>query len=193
MDTVLCVVDPAVTAAEVATVAADAVSANFGICVEPTLLPACKAVSEANLPVITWAGYPTGKHHSLVKAAEARLAVQFGATEVAIVPDLAAVADSSAFMSELISIREAVPRPAKLSVVLDTTVLEESVLLQAARCAAKSGFDGIVTGTRGSSVAGVNSLRQCAEVQAASMSVHVLTPAETAEEFVAQSYWIINS
>lgn len=192
METVLCVVDPAATAADVAAVAADAVSANYGICVEPTLLPACKAASEANLPVISWAGYPTGKHHTLVKAAEARLAVQFGATEVAIVPDLAAVADSSAFMSELISIREAVPRPARLSVVLETTVLDSKVLLRAARCAAKSGFDGIVSGTAESLPQAVELLRACPEVTATGMAIHVLTGADEAENFLSESYWILN-
>lgn len=37
--------------------------------------------------VATVAGYPTGRHHSLIKASEARLAVQSGAAEVWVAVD----------------------------------------------------------------------------------------------------------
>ena len=63
------------------------------------------------------AGYPTGRHHSLVKAAEARLAVQSGAAEVWVAVD-ALLADSTALLSELVTLREACPLPVKLGLIL---------------------------------------------------------------------------
>lgn len=190
--TVLAVTNPAVSAEEVRAIGADAVAAGYGLCVEPSLLQAAAEVSAANLPVVTWTGYPTGKHHTLVKAAEARLAVQFGATEVAVVPDLAQVSDQSALMSEMIAIRDAVPHPARLALVLETTKLSRDVVISAAQCAAKCGFDAIVTGTVNSSVEGVETLRSCAELHSAGLDINVVTSADQAEAFRADSYWILS-
>lgn len=192
VQTVLTVTNPAISSDEVRAIAAYAVEAGYGLCVEPSMLQAAAEVSTANLPVVTWAGYPSGKHHTLVKAAEARLAIQFGATEVAIVPDLAQVSDQSALMSELIAVRDAVPHPARLGLVLETTKLAPDVLISAARCAAKCGFDAIVTGTEASSVEGVEALRSCLEVRSAGMDVSVVTSADQAEAFRADSYWILS-
>ena len=64
--------------------------------------------------IISVAGYPTGRHHTLIKASEARLAIQSGASEVWVSLD-ETVADANAVLSELIAIREACPvrnRPA---------------------------------------------------------------------------------
>lgn len=192
MHTVLTITDPAASYSEIKALATDAVAAGYGVCVEPSMLQAVSEVSAANLPVITWAGYPTGKHHTLIKAAEARLAVQCGATEVAVVPDRAQVSDQSALMSELIAIRDAVPHPAHLGVVLETTHLEVDVVLAAAKCAAKCGFDSIVTGTESADVAIVEALHNLAEVREVGMTVHVVATAEDAENFSAQSFWIIH-
>ncbi|MGX1739419.1 deoxyribose-phosphate aldolase [Corynebacterium flavescens] len=66
--------------------------------------------------VISVAGYPTGRHHSLIKASEARLAVYTGATEiwVAVDPQLE---DSNELLSELVAVREACPEPVKLALI----------------------------------------------------------------------------
>ncbi len=59
-----------------------------GLVVEPTQIP--QAV-RAGLPVIAVVGWPTGRHHSVIKAAEARLAVEAGADALwlALDPDAA--------------------------------------------------------------------------------------------------------
>ena len=67
--------------------------------------------------VIAVAGYPTGRHHSLVKAAEARLAVQSGAAEVWVAVD-ALLGDATSLLSELVTLREACPLPACLGLIL---------------------------------------------------------------------------
>ncbi|MEO5304271.1 MULTISPECIES: deoxyribose-phosphate aldolase [Corynebacterium] len=67
--------------------------------------------------VIAVAGYPTGRHHSLVKAAEARLAVQSGAAEVWVAVD-ELLGDATSLLSELVTLREACPLPVRLGLIL---------------------------------------------------------------------------
>ncbi len=64
------------------------------------------------------AGYPDGRHHALVKAAEARLACQMGAVEIALMPDPDA-ADDNAVLAEAVAVREALPHPARLLLCVD--------------------------------------------------------------------------
>ena len=71
--------------------------------------------------VISVAGYPTGRHHTLIKASEARLAIQSGASEVWVSLD-ETVADANAVLSELIAIREACPDPARLGLIVPEAV-----------------------------------------------------------------------
>lgn len=69
------------------------------------------------LTVITAVGFPTGRHHILVKASEARLAVSQGAHRVWACVDTSNP-DANALLSDMISLREAVPAPAQLGVVV---------------------------------------------------------------------------
>ena len=71
--------------------------------------------------IISVAGYPTGRHHTLIKASEARLAIQSGASEVWVSLD-ETVADANAVLSELIAIREACPDPARLGLLVPEAV-----------------------------------------------------------------------
>ena len=82
---------PEATAADVGHLIDSAISLGVGaICVSPSLLHATEKAAQAGLTVATVCGFPSGKHHVLVKAAEARLAVQFGASEIDMVVDIAA-------------------------------------------------------------------------------------------------------
>ena len=71
--------------------------------------------------IISVAGYPTGRHHTLIKASEARLAIQSGASEVWVSLD-ETVTDANAMLSELIAIREACPDPARLGLIVPEAV-----------------------------------------------------------------------
>ncbi|MCG7465943.1 deoxyribose-phosphate aldolase [Corynebacterium tuberculostearicum] len=71
--------------------------------------------------IISVAGYPTGRHHTLIKASEARLAIQSGASEVWVSLD-EIVTDANAVLSELIAIREACPDPARLGLIVPEAV-----------------------------------------------------------------------
>ncbi|MCJ7857729.1 2-deoxyribose-5-phosphate aldolase [Corynebacterium kalidii] len=89
---------------------------DVAVCVPPTLFPLRHAPE--TLRLVTVAGYPSGKHHPLVKASEAHMAVVNGAHEVHVVLDPAYVAagDVNAMISEIVTLREAVPSPAVLRV-----------------------------------------------------------------------------
>ncbi|MCH6197103.1 deoxyribose-phosphate aldolase [Corynebacterium mastitidis] len=76
----------------------------------PAEVPEGRAVTAA-------CGFPTGRHHPLIKASEARLAVQSGATGVLIVLD--ASADEHAWMVDLITAREAVSDQVLLAAGVD--------------------------------------------------------------------------
>ena len=71
--------------------------------------------------IISVAGYPTGRHHTLIKTSEARLAIQSGASEVWVSLD-ETVTDANAVLSELIAIREACPDPARLGLIVPGAV-----------------------------------------------------------------------
>ncbi|WP_420099345.1 2-deoxyribose-5-phosphate aldolase [Corynebacterium sp.] len=115
--TELTLLDPACTRADAAAVIARAVEGGCAaVCLPPTLFP-LRDVPEG-LRLVSVAGYPSGKHHPLVKASEAHMAVVNGAHEVHAVLDAAnvAAADLNAMISEIVTLREAVPYPAMLRV-----------------------------------------------------------------------------
>ncbi|MDO5513062.1 hypothetical protein [Corynebacterium sp.] len=81
------------------------------------LAPSC--LQEAgDMVVAAVVGWPTGRHHTLVKAAEARLAVAQGATEIWLATD-PHIADPNALLADIVAVREAVPQPVTLAVYCD--------------------------------------------------------------------------
>ena len=72
----------------------------------PQVTLVVQLLKESQLPVIvvSVAGYPTGRHHTLIKASEARLAVQSGAEEIWVSVD-DTITDSNTHLSEFITIR----------------------------------------------------------------------------------------
>lgn len=93
-----------------------------GIVVEPT------GVASAAAPVIALVGWPTGRHHSLIKAAEARMAVQEGATEIWLAVDLDLLAtDTSAVLADIIAVSQVVDEPARLGVVCTGDVDKQKI------------------------------------------------------------------
>lgn len=99
-------------------------------------------------------GYPTGRSHILVKAAEARLAAEHGAHDVAVVLDRAAVAagDVNAVLSEVVALRGAVAAPTQLTAVIEGAVHAEGLIDDATfddlvGAIAAGGADAIATAT----------------------------------------------
>lgn len=90
----------------------DIADAAAGCVVEPTRIAAARSHGH----VIAVVGWPTGRHHTLIKAAEARLAGEMGADEVWVMasPD----GDTNATLAELIAVRQAVAPPLRLGAVV---------------------------------------------------------------------------
>ncbi|MEX3504117.1 hypothetical protein [Corynebacterium sp. LK2510] len=82
-----------------------------GAVVEPTHITHARNVSG---PVISVVGWPTGRHHSVIKAAEARLAAETGAGEVWLSVDGAL--DANAILADIVAVRQAVTAPTLLGV-----------------------------------------------------------------------------
>ncbi|WKE51211.1 deoxyribose-phosphate aldolase [Corynebacterium tuberculostearicum] len=123
--------------------------------------------------IISVAGYPTGRHHTLIKASEARLAIQSGASEVWVSLD-ETVTDANAVLSELIAIREACPDPARLGLIVPDAPLADATL----NAAHQAGYQRLIVRSseaaaadRADSGAGEESMKKGPELAAATLPV----------------------
>jgi deoxyribose-phosphate aldolase len=117
----------------------------LAVCVSPSMLP----VRAEGLVVAAVAGFPSGKHHSLVKGAEARLAVDQGANEVDMVIDVgAAIAgDYNAVLADILTVREAIGPTAVLKVIIESAALSDEAIVETCVVAEKAGADFVKTST----------------------------------------------
>ncbi|MFI1238388.1 deoxyribose-phosphate aldolase [Nocardia salmonicida] len=137
---------PEATPAEVDALIADARKLGvYAICLSPSMLP----VRAPGLVVATVAGFPSGKHHSLVKGAEARLAVDQGAAEVDMVIDVGAAlaGDFNAVLADIITVREATRERAVLKVIIEAAALTDEAIVGVCRAAEQAGADFVKTST----------------------------------------------
>ncbi|HWS58201.1 MAG TPA: deoxyribose-phosphate aldolase [Actinotalea sp.] len=137
---------PEATAADVAALVAEAQRLGvYSICVSPSMLP----VDAGDVLVATVCGFPSGKHHSAIKAAEAARAVADGAHEVDMVIDLgAAVAGRfDAVQSDIAAVRGAVPAPTVLKVIIESAALTDEQVVGCCRAAEAAGADFVKTST----------------------------------------------
>ncbi|MBI8999579.1 deoxyribose-phosphate aldolase [Corynebacterium sp. CCM 9185] len=141
---------PWASVAEVREHVAKALELGVGhVCVTPSMLHATSAADGYGLRVVSVCGFPSGKHHQLIKAAEARLAVESGADEVDVVIDLAAAraGDTNRMIGEIVAVREAVPAPVTLKVIIETGLLDDAAIRTAARAARTAGANYVRTST----------------------------------------------
>ncbi|MFI7001509.1 deoxyribose-phosphate aldolase [Nocardia sp. NPDC050175] len=117
----------------------------LAICVSPSMLP----VRAPGLVVATVAGFPSGKHHSLVKGAEARLAVDQGAAEVDMVIDVGAAlaGDYNAVLADIVTVREAIGDRAVLKVIIEAAALPDEAIVEVCRVAERAGANFVKTST----------------------------------------------
>ena len=121
--------------------------------------------------IISVAGYPTGRHHTLIKASEARLAIQSGASEVWVSLD-ETLTDANAVLSELIAIREACPDPARLGLIVPDAPLADATL----KAAHQAGYQRLIVRSRkaadyAESAAGDEGKKKGPELAAATLPV----------------------
>ncbi|RDI52057.1 deoxyribose-phosphate aldolase [Nocardia mexicana] len=137
---------PEATAADVTATVEEARGLGvYAVCLSPAMLP----VRAPGLVVATVTGFPSGKHHSLVKGTEARLAVEQGAAEVDMVIDIGAalVGDYNAVLSDIVTVREAVGDQAVLKVIIEAAALPDGAIVEVCRAAERAGADFVKTST----------------------------------------------
>ncbi|MCR6493887.1 deoxyribose-phosphate aldolase [Cellulomonas sp. P24] len=140
---------PEATAADVAALIAEAVAlGTYSICVSPSVLPV-EVPEGSGLLVATVCGFPSGKHHSAIKAAEASRAVRDGADEVDMVIDLGAATsgDFAKVQADIAAVREAVPHPTVLKVIIESAALTDDEIVGTCRAAEAAGADFVKTST----------------------------------------------
>lgn len=153
---------PEATAADVEALAREAEALGaFSICVSPSMLPV-----ETSVAVATVCGFPSGKHTSQVKAAEAAESVQRGADEVDMVIDVGAAKahEYDAVKLDIRTVREAVPH-ALLKVIIESAALSDDEIVAVCEAAVDAGADFVKTSTGfhpagGASVEAVRLMRE---------------------------------
>jgi deoxyribose-phosphate aldolase len=136
------------TPEEVAALAAEAVElGTFSICVSPSMLPVTAPLGKVK--VATVCGFPSGKHHKEIKAAEAAQAVANGADEVDMVIDLGLVhqRDLAALTEEIAAVKAQVPSPHLLKVIIESAALTDAEIVLACHAAMAAEADFVKTST----------------------------------------------
>jgi len=138
---------PEATDADVAALIAEAVELGaFSVCISPSMLP---VATPPGLAVATVCGFPSGKLHTEIKAAEAARSVADGADEVDMVIDVgAAVAgDFLSVEADIRAVRAAVPVGRILKVIIESAALTDAQIVGVCRAAEAAGADFVKTST----------------------------------------------
>ena len=154
---------PEATADDVAALAREAEELGaYSICVSPNMLPV-----ETSVKVATVCGFPSGKHTSTVKAAEAAESVERGADEVDMVIDVGAakMGDFEAVKLDIRTVRDAIPN-AVLKVIIESAALTDDEIRGVCEAAVDAGADFVKTSTGfhpsgGASAHAVRLMREC--------------------------------
>jgi deoxyribose-phosphate aldolase len=118
------------------------------VCVSPSALPLAPGALTGGVVLATVIGYPSGAHQAAVKVHEAQLAVEEGAAEVDVVPDLGNVASRRwlALEHELRALRRVIGSVV-LKVIVESALWDDATLAQACRVAEAAGADLVKTST----------------------------------------------
>lgn len=143
--------DPLATPGQVAMFLGEANELAVGaVCVAPARLPLPVGALPPHVGVAAVVGFPSGAHRPAVKAAEARLAVEAGATELDLVIDLG-LAKAGLWVqveAEVAMVRHAAPAPVVLKVIIEAAALPGDLAVQAAcRAAEAASADYVKTST----------------------------------------------
>jgi deoxyribose-phosphate aldolase len=116
------------------------------VCVSPSHLPITDGLG-VGIGIATVIGFPSGAHQPAVKAHEAEVAVDAGATELDVVVNLGLLKAGEwlAVEDDLAAVRAA--SPVVLKVILETACLTRDEIVDAARVAEAAGADYVKTST----------------------------------------------
>ena len=140
---------PETTTADVLALCVEAEALGvYAVCVSPTFVLAARESLSAHIAVATVCGFPSGKHESSIKAAEARLSVEQGADEVDMVIDLGqAIAGNWSYVERDIATVRTATGSAVLKVILETAALDDEQIRQTCLAAQRAGADFVKTST----------------------------------------------
>lgn len=184
---------PEATQADVTALVAEAAELGvYAVCVSPSMVAVAKSTLPAGLHLASVVGFPSGKHLSTIKAAEAAEAIAAGADEVDMVIDVgAAVAgDLDAVRADVAAVRTAA-EGAVLKVIVESAALlslaGDDALTAVCRCAVDAGADFVKTSTgfHPSGGASVHAVELMAAVVGAGIGVKASGGIRTAEDAVA--------
>lgn len=142
---------PEATEREVAALCAEARDlGTCAVCVSPTMAGvAAREVAGTSIAVAAVAGFPSGAHSAATKAAEAAQAVAAGATEIDMVINLGLAKEGrwAEVAGEIRAVRESVPAPIILKVIIETGILDPNETVDGCHAAEESGADYVKTST----------------------------------------------
>jgi deoxyribose-phosphate aldolase len=138
---------PEATHADVDALIAEAAElGTYSVCVSPSMLP---VTVPDGLKVAVVCGFPSGKHLSSVKAAEAAAAVEAGADEIDMVIDIGAAKEKryADVEADIAAVRAAAPAPTVLKVIIESAALEDDEIVGVCQAAVDAGADFVKTST----------------------------------------------
>ena len=184
---------PEATAADVTALVREAAELGvYAVCVSPSMVDVAKSSVPPGLRIAAVVGFPSGKHLSAIKAAEAAQAVVAGADEIDMVIDIGAAVSGAfdAVRADVAVVRAAAP-DAVLKVIVESAALlslaGEQSLVSTCRAAADAGADFVKTSTGFHPSGGAST--HAVEVMAAAVGPRVAVKASggirTADDAVA--------
>lgn len=140
---------PEATAADVVALCQEATDLGVAaVCVSPSHLPITAGLG-VGIDVAAVIGFPSGAHQPAVKAHEAEVAIDAGATELDMVVNLglAKAGEWSAFGDDIGAVRASAPDSILLKVIVESAVLTDAEIVEACRAAEAAGADYVKTST----------------------------------------------
>jgi deoxyribose-phosphate aldolase len=184
---------PEATQSDITALVAQAVDLGvYAVCVSPSMVAVARSSAPGGLHIASVAGFPSGKHLSAIKAAEAVQAVDAGADEIDMVIDVGAAVSGEfdSVRADIAAVRTAVP-DAVLKVIVESAALlslaGEDALTSACRAAADAGADFVKTSTgfHPSGGASLHAVELMAAAVGAELGVKASGGIRTADDAVA--------
>ncbi|MCL2593992.1 MAG: deoxyribose-phosphate aldolase [Promicromonosporaceae bacterium] len=121
----------------------------FSVCVSPTFVALAVKQAAGRIKVATVCGFPSGKHVSVIKAAEAAQSVADGADEVDMVIDIGAAkqGDFAAVQADIAAVRAVVPAGRILKVIIESAALTDEEIVACCKASEAAGADFVKTST----------------------------------------------
>jgi deoxyribose-phosphate aldolase len=120
----------------------------FSVCISPSFLPMPQGLLSPEIAICTVVGFPSGKHHADIKAAEAARAVADGAGEVDMVVDVGAIKAGLWRITEKeVRAVRAATGGVLLKVILETAALTDDEIVRACIVCQEAGADFVKTST----------------------------------------------